>query len=136
MISFRQADLVDRLNKKPMVWLTEDERSYKKIFDMNTNTYTNSEGDRFAIPATATVYERPNYVIVCDEVQFADHFKDATLHRGREVAGDIKGVDSNGNLLCGNRDDQETFTIDPLEYVILLSPDRNKVFIKYEPAKP
>ncbi len=138
MISYRSADLINKINRKPMIWLFNDNRAEKKFYNKTRDMLLDAHDNEIDTPINMSIYHRDNYVIVCDIDLFEEHFDKNPVFRQSECVGDIVGINSHtGNVQVRNNEPSEgVYEIDPLDYITTLSPDQNRIYIKYEPVNP
>lgn len=138
MISYRQADMLTRIGKKPMIFVLNDRRGLKKFYNTISGEAIDERGDSVIMPVDRNIFERGGYIIVLDRALFKEHFLGSPVYRTSELVGEIAGFEHGGylkvNNLATDPDEGESYQIDPLEYVISLSPDQQKVGLKFEPV--
>ncbi len=138
MISYRQSDIRDQIGKMPAVFMFNDDRAKKKFYDSIRGRLMSADGSPVRMPPAPTVFERNGYAILFDMIQFMEEIEASEVYRDSKLVGKIEGVSNMGFLIVSNVDpspgESETYLIDPLEYRIGMSPDHNKVGIKYEPV--
>src|SRR5678809_503774 len=112
MISYRHADLVNKIGSKPMVLMFNDRRDQHKFYNTVSKDFTDANGNIIDIPADATIFNRNGYIILCDRELFTEHFQGTMVMNEGEVLGLADRIEPGGYMTVGNSKQRETDTID------------------------
>lgn len=127
--NIRNADIFDKISRKPAFYLFEDNRNKKKFYNPKMGELT-TDGISSGLPENFHAFNRGKCYVLCDNKRFED-FDGVSVEIESGRVGDIYGIDTSGRLMVRDPDPEvPDFTMDPLEYIFYLSADGNRCVAK------